>query len=88
MTDRALFRLRTSEVGGRVQKTEHERLFSFSWHPYAVFAKKDYSDETSTLVEFKLEKTATGGREGRFEFNPQPIEVSGNLSRLKAFVEE
>ena len=39
---------------------EPERLFSFTWHPYAVDPKKDYSHETPTLVEFKLEKTATG----------------------------
>lgn len=43
-----------------VQKIEPERLFSFTWHPYAIDQSKDYSDETPTLVEFKLEKTATG----------------------------
>jgi uncharacterized protein YndB with AHSA1/START domain len=43
-----------------VQKMEPERLFSFSWHPYAVDPKIDYSKETPTLVEFRLEKTAGG----------------------------
>ena len=43
-----------------VQKLEPERLFSFTWHPYAVDPKKDYSKETPTLVEFRLEKTPTG----------------------------
>jgi len=43
-----------------VQKMEPERLFSFTWHPYAVDPKKDYSQETPTLVEFRLEKTAAG----------------------------
>jgi len=43
-----------------VQKMEPERLFSFTWHPYSVDPDKDYSQETSTLVEFRLEKTATG----------------------------
>jgi uncharacterized protein YndB with AHSA1/START domain len=43
-----------------VQKMEPERLFSFTWHPYAVDPKMDYSKETPTLVEFRLEKTATG----------------------------
>ena len=43
-----------------VQKMEPERLFSFTWHPYAVDADKDYSDETPTLVEFTLERTSTG----------------------------
>jgi uncharacterized protein YndB with AHSA1/START domain len=43
-----------------VQKMEPERLFSFTWHPYAVDPKKDYSKEPPTLVEFTLEKTANG----------------------------
>jgi uncharacterized protein YndB with AHSA1/START domain len=44
-----------------VQKMEPERLFSFTWHPYAIDPKIDYSKETQTLVEFRLEKTAAGG---------------------------
>ena len=43
-----------------VQKMESERLFSFTWHPYAIDPKIDYSKETPTLVEFRLEKTASG----------------------------
>jgi uncharacterized protein YndB with AHSA1/START domain len=43
-----------------VQKIEPETLFSFTWHPYAVDPKVDYSQETPTLVEFRLQKTATG----------------------------
>jgi uncharacterized protein YndB with AHSA1/START domain len=43
-----------------VQKMEPERLFSFTWHPYAVDPKMDYSKEPPTLVEFRLEKTAAG----------------------------
>jgi len=43
-----------------VQKMEPERLFSFTWHPYSVDPKTDYSKETPTLVEFTLEKTASG----------------------------
>jgi uncharacterized protein YndB with AHSA1/START domain len=43
-----------------VQKMEPERLFSYTWHPYAVEPKKDYSKETPTLVEFKLEKIPDG----------------------------
>ena len=38
-----------------VQKMESERLFSFTWHPYAVDPNVDYSNEPSTLVEFRLE---------------------------------
>jgi uncharacterized protein YndB with AHSA1/START domain len=44
-----------------VQKMEPERLFSFTWHPYAIDPKIDYSTETPTLVEFRLENTASGG---------------------------
>jgi uncharacterized protein YndB with AHSA1/START domain len=43
-----------------VQKMEPERLFSFTWHPYAIDPNEDYSGETPTLVEFTLEKTKTG----------------------------
>jgi uncharacterized protein YndB with AHSA1/START domain len=43
-----------------VQKIEPERLFSYTWHPYAVDPNKDYSQEPSTLVEFRLEETPTG----------------------------
>jgi uncharacterized protein YndB with AHSA1/START domain len=43
-----------------VQKMEPERLFSFTWHPYAVDPKIDYSKETPTLVEFRLEEIPTG----------------------------
>jgi uncharacterized protein YndB with AHSA1/START domain len=45
-----------------VQKMDPEKLFSFTWHPYAIDPKVDYSKETPTLVEFKLEKTPTGTR--------------------------
>ena len=44
-----------------VQKMEPERLFSFTWHPFGIDPKVDYSKETPTLVEFRLEKTASGG---------------------------
>lgn len=47
-----------------VQKMEPERLFSFTWpHPKSLEkadATADYSHEPSTLVEFRLEKTAKG----------------------------
>jgi uncharacterized protein YndB with AHSA1/START domain len=43
-----------------VEKMEPERLFCFTWHPYAVELQKDYSTETPTLVEFGLKKTPTG----------------------------
>ena len=43
-----------------VQAMEPERLFSFTWHPYSVDPKLDYSQESSTLVEFRLEPIAGG----------------------------
>ena len=43
-----------------VQAMERETLFSFTWHPYAVDPKVDYSHETPTLVEFSLEATPKG----------------------------
>jgi uncharacterized protein YndB with AHSA1/START domain len=43
-----------------IQKMEPERLFSFTWHPYAVDPGKDYSQETPTLVEFTLEEATDG----------------------------
>ena len=43
-----------------VQAIEPERLFSFTWHPYGIDPKVDYTKETPTLVEFKLEKTQGG----------------------------
>ncbi len=45
-----------------VQKMEPEKLFSFTWHPYAVDPAIDYSAEPPTLVEFRLEPTVTGTR--------------------------
>jgi uncharacterized protein YndB with AHSA1/START domain len=45
-----------------VQKIEPERLFSFTWHPYAIDSDTDYSGEPPTLVEFTLEPTAAGTR--------------------------
>ena len=43
-----------------VQRMEPERLFSFTWHPYAVDPSVDYSTEEPTLVEFRLEPTGSG----------------------------
>jgi uncharacterized protein YndB with AHSA1/START domain len=43
-----------------VRQMEPERLFSFTWHPYAVEPERDYSAEPPTLVEFTLAPTAAG----------------------------
>ena|SRR5579875_3655277 len=43
-----------------VQEIEPQRLFSYTWHPYAIDPGVDYSSETPTLVEFRLEPTHDG----------------------------
>ena len=43
-----------------VRKIEPETFFSFTWHPYAIDPDTDYSKETPTLVEFRLEKIPAG----------------------------
>jgi uncharacterized protein YndB with AHSA1/START domain len=43
-----------------VKDLEPERLFSFTWHPYAIDPKAEYSQEMPTRVEFRLEKSASG----------------------------
>ena len=44
-----------------VTKMEPPSLFSYTWHPYPIDPKVDYSEETPTLVEFRLEPGAGGG---------------------------
>lgn len=46
----------------QVKQMETERLFSYTWHPYAVDPSVDYSSETPTLVEFRLEEISGGTR--------------------------
>ncbi|MGF7159594.1 uncharacterized protein YndB with AHSA1/START domain [Rhodoligotrophos appendicifer] len=43
-----------------VQAIEPQTLFSFTWHPYAVDPKIDYSQEPQTLVEFRLQPMESG----------------------------
>jgi uncharacterized protein YndB with AHSA1/START domain len=43
-----------------VKEMVPEKLFSFTWHPYAIDPGMDYSKEEPTLVEFRLAATATG----------------------------
>ena len=69
-----------------VQKMEPERLFSFRWPHPRSFEKpdypQDYSGTPTTLVEFRLEKTANGTllilTESGFESLPENL-------RLEAF---
>jgi uncharacterized protein YndB with AHSA1/START domain len=43
-----------------IEKMQPESYFSYKWHPYAIDPAIDYTKEEPTLVEFRLEKTATG----------------------------
>jgi uncharacterized protein YndB with AHSA1/START domain len=43
-----------------VKKIEPMSYFSYTWHPFAVDPKMDYSQETPTLVEFRLTETGKG----------------------------
>jgi uncharacterized protein YndB with AHSA1/START domain len=43
-----------------IKAIEPETLFSYTWHPYAIDPKVDYTKEASTLVEFRLKATAGG----------------------------
>jgi uncharacterized protein YndB with AHSA1/START domain len=44
----------------QIERVQPEDLFSYRWHPYAVDPKSDYSQEPTTLVEFRLSE-APGG---------------------------
>jgi uncharacterized protein YndB with AHSA1/START domain len=43
-----------------VKEMTPERLFSFTWHPYAIEPGEDYTNEPPTLVEFRLEPRGEG----------------------------
>jgi uncharacterized protein YndB with AHSA1/START domain len=44
-----------------IERLEPETYFAYRWHPYAVDPDVDYSEEPTTLVEFRLEDQAGGG---------------------------
>jgi uncharacterized protein YndB with AHSA1/START domain len=43
-----------------IERIEPEKYFAYRWHPYAIDPKVDYSQEPTTLVEFRLEETDDG----------------------------
>ncbi|MDQ2868407.1 MAG: SRPBCC family protein [Verrucomicrobiota bacterium] len=45
-----------------VKKMEPEKYFSYTWHPFSLEKGVDYSKETPTLVEFRLEEIPSGTR--------------------------
>jgi uncharacterized protein YndB with AHSA1/START domain len=46
----------------RTVRMDEPHLFSMTWHPYAIDPGVDYSDEPSTLIEFRLERVGEGTR--------------------------
>lgn len=44
----------------QIERIEPETYFAYRWHPYAIDASVDYSQEPTTLVEFRLDE-AKGG---------------------------
>jgi uncharacterized protein YndB with AHSA1/START domain len=45
-----------------IERIEPEHLFAYRWHPYAIDPNVDYSNEPTTLVEFRLESCEGGTR--------------------------
>lgn len=43
-----------------IKEIRPQTYFSYAWHPFPVDRSFDYSKEEPTLVEFNIEKTATG----------------------------
>ncbi|MGH2584363.1 MAG: SRPBCC family protein [Dehalococcoidia bacterium] len=43
-----------------IERVDPEHLFSYRWHPHAIEPGVDYSNEPTTLVEFRLEEVAGG----------------------------
>ena len=43
-----------------IERIDPEDFFSYRWHPYAIDPKVDYSNEPTTLVEFRLEEVPSG----------------------------
>jgi len=43
-----------------IKTMDAPRYFAFTWHPYAIDPDIDYSQEPTTLVEFRLEPTPSG----------------------------
>ena len=83
-------------------KMEPERLFAYTWHPYAIDPAVDYSTEPTTLVKFRLEPGKNGGtmlrvRESGFEQIPEgrrPLALrknddgwSGQMENIQSHVE-
>ena len=64
---------------------EPERLFSFTWHPYGLDPKVDYSKETPTLVEFRLTKSGDGALGTLLEITESGFDKVPSERRDEAF---
>jgi uncharacterized protein YndB with AHSA1/START domain len=69
-----------------VERIEPEHYFSFRWHPYAIDPGKDYSQEPTTLVEFRLDETPEGTRIRVSEsgFDQIPLERRAEAFRMNS----
>lgn len=65
-----------------IEMMDHDRFFSFRWHPYAVEEGVDYSAEPTTLVTFTLEDAGAGTKLSIVESGFDAIPES---RRAKAF---
>ena len=76
----------------RVRDMDRPRLFSFSWHPYAIDPNTDYSSETPTLVEFRLEPKGEGTHltiiESGFERVPENRRAESWLMNDKGWTQQ
>ena len=68
----------------RIKAIVPQTLFSFTWHPYGLDKEVDYSKETPTLVEFRLEPTA-GGTRTRLHLTESGFEGVPAERRAEAF---
>jgi len=65
-----------------IERFDPEQLLSLRWHPYAIDPAMDYSNEPTTLVEFRLEDAPGGTRLTLIESGFDRIPVS---RRAEAF---
>ena len=43
----------------QIERIDPETYFAYRWHPYAIDPKVDYSQEPTTLVEFRLDESGS-----------------------------
>jgi len=69
-----------------LERIEPEHLLSFHWHPYAVDATRDYSNEPPTRVVFELEEVDGGTllRVVESGFDRIPVERRAEAFRMNS----